>query len=110
MPETAAESIRDDIIAQDIRYKRADAAVRREVDTRLDQLETEIVMLMLRIDVNGTKQVKARARRLVKLNREVGIATRTAYSEINGIIKAAGRRIARVEAKTAVKIVKENLP
>lgn len=110
MPETVAESIRNDIIAQDIRYKRADAAVRREVDARLDQLETEIVMLMLRIDVNGTKQIKARGRRLAKLNKEIGIAIRTAYSEINGIIKSSARRVARVETASAVKIVGENLP
>jgi transcription elongation factor len=107
---TAAEAIRDDIIAQDIRYKRADATIRREVDARLDKLETEIVALMLRIDVAGTKQRKARARRLAKLHREVGIATRTAYSEINGIIKSGARRVARVEAASAVKIVAENLP
>ena len=110
MPETVSLAIRDDIIAQEVRYRRVDASVRREVDTLLDQLESDIVALMLRVNVNGTKQIKARARRLAKLNRELGILIRTTYSEVNGLIKASSRRVSRVEAKAITKIVEGNLP
>jgi len=110
MTETVAQRIRNDIIAQDIRYRRADAAVRNDVDARLDKLEKSIVAMMLKIDVNGTKQVAARQRRLKKLNFELGVLIRTAYSEINGLLRAAGRRIAKVEAQNINKIVAENLP
>lgn len=110
MTETVAQKIRDDIIEQDIRYRRVDAAVRKEVDTRLDQLESDLVALMLKIDVAGTKQVKARKRRLAKLNNQSGILIRTAYTEINGIMRGAGRRVAKVEARKVNQIVQDRLP
>lgn len=110
MPETVAQKIRDDIISQEIRYRRVDASVRKDVDTRLNALEREIFLLIVRIDVAGTKQRKARQRRLKKLESEIGIATRTAYSEVNGMIRAAGRRVAKVEARKINEIVAENLP
>ena len=111
MPEnTVSEDIRDDLITQDIRYKRADASVRKEVDARLSSLEAAIAAAIIRVNVNGTKQVKARQRRLAKLNREVGVLIRTAYSEINGIIKSSARRVANVETAADVAIVTKNLP
>ena len=107
---TTATDIRDDLIAQDVRYRRVDAAIRREVNARLAQLGRDTTALMLRIDVAGTKQPKARLRRLRKLNRELGILTRTAYSEIGGITKVALRRLAQAETKSTIKIVGANLP
>jgi chaperonin cofactor prefoldin len=108
--ETVAQKIRDDIIAQDVRYRRVDAAVRREVDDVLDKLEQDLRVLMIRIDVAGTKQRVARQRRLKKLQSESGILIRTAYSEINRVIRSASRRVAKVEAKKVNTIVQENLP
>ena len=110
MPKTVAEEIRDDLIAQDIRYKRADASVRKEIDSRLAVLETAIAATIIQINVNGAKQAGAIDRRLRKLNTEVGILTRTAYSEINGIIKGAARRVANVETAADVAIVTKELP
>lgn len=110
MTETVAQKIRDDIIAQDVRYRRVDAAVRREVDDVLDKLEQDLRVLMIRIDVAGTKQRVARQRRLKKLQSESGILIRTAYSEINRVIRSASRRVAKVEAKKVNTIVQENLP
>ncbi len=110
MTQTVAQQIRDDIISQDIRYRRVDAAVRAEVDARLDVLERDITAEMMRIDVNGTSRKAARKRRLKKLNHEIGIIIRTAYSEINGIIRSAGRRVAKVEARKVNQIVAEQLP
>ncbi len=110
MTQTAAQEIRDSIITQDIRYRRVDAAVRKEVDARLNKLENALTALMLRIDVAGTKQLPARKRRLAKMKKESGKIIRTAYSEINGILHRAGRRIAKVEAKNINQIVKAQLP
>lgn len=110
MTRTVAQKIRDDIIEQDVRYRRVDASVRRDVDQRLDQLELDLVALMLKIDVAGTKQIKARRRRLAKLNNQSGIIIRTAYTEINGILRGAGRRVAKVEAKKVNQIVQDRLP
>lgn len=110
MTRTVAQKVRDDIIEQDVRYRRVDASVRKEVDERLDQLERELVGLMLKIDVAGTKQIKARRRRLAKLNNQSGILIRTAYTEINGILRSAGRRVAKVEAKKVNQIVGNQLP
>lgn len=110
MPETVAQKIRDDIIAQDIRYNRVNASVRAEVNARLDVLEKDITAAMMQVDVNGTRQKKARDRRLKKLNEALRILIRTAYSEINGIIRSAGRRVAKVEAQKVNQIVEVNLP
>jgi flavin-dependent dehydrogenase len=110
MPETVAQKIRDDIIAQDVRYNRVNASVRADVNARLDQLEKEIVTAMIRVDANGARRKTARQRRLKKLNDEIGIIIRTAYSEINGILRNAGRRVAKVEARKVNQIVAEQLP
>jgi hypothetical protein len=110
LTESVAQKIRDDLIAQDIRYRRADAGVRQEVNERLDELDSQIVAAVIKIDVAGTSRVAARRRRLEKLNREIGDVTRRAFSDINNILKLSLRRIAKVEARKVNQIVEENLP
>lgn len=110
MTESVAQKIRDDLIAQDIRYRRADAGVRQEVNGRLDELDSQIVAAVIRIDVAGTSRVAARRRRLQKLNSEVGKLTQAAFSDINKILKASLKRVAKVEAKIIVKTMRGNIP
>jgi hypothetical protein len=107
---TVAEKIRDDIIVQDIRYQRANAGVRREVDDRLSQLAADLTALLYRINPNAAVRAAARRRRMKKLNTESRVLIRTAYSEINGILKSSARRIAKVEARRINEIVRDNLP
>ena len=73
-------------------------------------LGNDITALMIRIDVNGAKRRDAIERRTKKLNKELGKLIKTAYSEINGILRGAMRRVARVEAKSVNDIVRKNLP
>lgn len=108
--ETAAEKIRDDLVEQEVLYRRVDASVRREVDARLDQMGRDLKDLMLKIDVAGTKRSDARRRRLKKLNTESRIVIRTAYSEVGGILRSAVRRIAKAETKNTAKIMRRNIP
>jgi hypothetical protein len=73
-------------------------------------MEKDLLALMLRINVNGTKQIRARQRRLVILNKQSREIIRTAFSEINAELKKAARRIAKVEARRTNEIVENNLP
>lgn len=107
---TAAEAVRDDLIAQDVRYRRADAAVRRQIDARFDKLEADLKILMLRIDAAGTQQVKARRRRIAKLEKESKVLIKTAFTEINGYLKGAMRQLAHIETKATATILRTNIP
>jgi hypothetical protein len=108
--DNAAQEIRDDLIEQEVLYRRVDAGVRRQVDARHAQLARDLKDLMLKIDVAGTKQINARKRRLKKLNEESRLLIRTAYSEMNGILRHALRRLAKVETKKAVATVRRHIP
>jgi hypothetical protein len=108
--DSAAQDIRDDLIEQDVLYRRVDAGVRREVDARLAQMGLDLKKLMLDIDVAGTQRKDARQRRLKRLNIESRILIRTAYSEVGGILRAATRRVAKVEAKKAANVMRKNIP
>lgn len=110
MTDTVAQKIRDDLVAQDVRYRRVDASVRREIDARINQLGRDLVNLLQTIDPHGAIRPAARQRRLQKLNKESGVMIRTAYSEINGMLKSALRRVSKVETNKVVQIVEENLP
>lgn len=110
MPDTVAEAIRDDLIEQEVLYRRADAGIRRQVDSRLTQMGSDLKTLMLDIDVAGTKRKDARMRRLKKLNVESRTIIKTAYSEVGGILRSSLRRLAKVETKNTVKIMRKNIP
>lgn len=110
MPDTAAEKIRDEIIEQDIRYQRANATVRREVDDRLDRLAADLTALLYRVDPNSAIRPAAKKRRMKRLRIESRTLIRTAYSEINGTLKAAMRRIAKVETRRINQSVRDNIP
>lgn len=84
--------------------------MRQEVNGRLDELDSQIVAAVIRIDVAGTSRVAARRRRLQKLNSEVGKLTQAAFSDINKILKASLKRVAKVEAKIIVKTMRGNIP
>jgi len=110
MAETAAQAVRDDLIKQEVLYRRADAGVRREIDARLIQMGRELKEMVLRIDVAGTQRKDARARRLKKIDDESKIIIRTAYSEVNGILRSAARRIAKVETKNTARVIRSAVP
>jgi len=110
MPETAAQAIRDDLIQQEIAYRRVDASVRRDVDRRLKGLANDLKDLLQRIDPHGTQRVAARKRRLKKFDQESKVLIRTAYSEMGGILRQATRRIAKVETKNTVAVIRRNVP
>ena len=107
---SVAQDIRDDLIEQEIKYRRVDASVRRDVDATLRQLSRDLKDLMIKIDVNGTKRLDARNRRLKKFEKESKILIRTAYSEIGGITRNTLRRVAKVETKNTVAVVGSRLP
>lgn len=106
----AAEAIRDDLIANDVRYRRADAAVRRKVDVRLSSLSRELRELIARIDIHGAQRVDARQRRLDKFEKEMKAAVRTAYSDINSLLRGEMNRIAKIETKATANAVRKHLP
>lgn len=110
MTQTAAQKIEDDLIEQDIRYRRVDASIRREVDRRLLQLGRDIKALMLDIDIAGTKRNDARRRRKKKFKEELRVLVNTAYSEIGGILRNATRRVAKVEAKKVAEVMVKRIP
>ena len=107
---TAAEEIRDDIIEQDVRYRRAEARINRKVQARLTTLDRDVKALLIRIDPAGTQQVKARQRRLRKFNRESGELVRTAYSEIHALVKKDLARVGIVESKTILATMRKHIP
>lgn len=108
--DNAAQNIRDDLIEQDLLYRRVDASVRRDVDARLAQMGRDLKKLTLEIDVAGTKRKDARQRRLKKLNEESRILIRTAYSEVGGILRSAIRRVAKTEAKKVANVIRSSIP
>jgi hypothetical protein len=108
--DSAAVEIRDDLIQQEVLYRRVDAGVRSDVNKRITQLGRDLKNLMFSIDVHGTSRKDARERRLKRLNTESRTMIRTAYSEIGGIMRAAVRRIAKVETKKATEVVRKHVP
>lgn len=110
MADTAAQQIRDDLIEQEVLYRRTDAGVRLEVDRRLAQLERDLKKLVLSVDVNSAMRKGTRQRRLKNINDESKILIRTAYSEVNGILRGAMRRIAKVETKKTTDIIRKRVP
>lgn len=110
MADSAAVEIRDDLIQQEVLYRRVDAGVRSDVNKRLTQLGRDLKSLMFSIDVHGTNRKDARERRLKRLNTESRTMIRTAYSEIGGIMRAAVRRIAKVETKKTTEVVRKHVP
>lgn len=110
MADTAAQEIRDDLIEQEVRYRRVDASVRSDVNKRLTQLGLDLKELLFSIDVHGTNRKDARGRRLQKLNVESRTMIRSAYSEIGGIMRAAARRIAKVETVKTTQVVRSHVP
>lgn len=107
---TAAEEVRDDLIAQDVRYRRVEAGINRKVQARLNELDRDVKALLVKIDPAGTTQPKARQRRLQKFNREAGVLIRTAYSEINGMVKADLRRVGMAESVNTMKVMRRHIP
>lgn len=107
---TAAEEIRDELIENDVRYQRAAGHVRRLVDKRLEQLGREIKETILRIDAHGAQRNDARQRRLKKLEEEIKVLVRTAYSEVNGILKSELRKTAKVETMATAKAIRRHVP
>lgn len=108
--DSAAEEIRDDLIEQEVLYRRVDASVRRDVDARLAQLGRDLKRLVLETDVNSTTRKDARKRRLKRLNEESRILIRTAYTEVNGILRPALRRVGKVETMKTTKVVRKHVP
>lgn len=108
--DSAAQEIRDDLIEQEVRYRRVDASVRGDVNRRLSQLGADLKKLLFDIDVHGTTRKDARERRLKRVNTESRIMIRTAYSEIGGIMRLAVRRIAKVETKKTTQVVRKHVP
>lgn len=110
MADNISASIRDDLIEQEIRYRRTDAAIRADVDRRLLQVQKDLVALAIKVDPNGAQTEAARQRRLERLRKSSGALVRDAYREIDQIVKGSARRIAKVESQNTVDIVRKHLP
>jgi hypothetical protein len=108
--DSVVRQVRDDLIAQDIRYRRVDASVRRDVDRLIVQLGKDLKKLIISIDVAGTRQVGARKRRLQKLNEQSRDLINNRYREINQVLRKAVRQVAKVETKSTLDIVTNRLP
>ena len=94
---TVAEDIREALIVQDIRYRRADAGVRADVDKILNRLDADIVKAVVKVDVASAKRPATRKKRLDKLNAAVGELARKSFSEINKLLKDSLRRLAKID-------------
>lgn len=107
---SVAQAIRDDLIEQELRYRRVDAGVRREVDARLLKLQADLKALALRIDPGGTERPAARSARLGKLEMKSKAMIDAAYRDVEAIMKQASRRVALAEVEHLNTIMRTHLP
>ena len=107
---TTSEDVRDDLISHDVDIRRLDGDVRRQIERRIDKLNTDLRALAIQIDPHGAQRTDAKERRLVKLEKASKPIIRQAYAEIEKITDANTKRLARVESKTVVDTIEENLP
>lgn len=110
MTDTAAEAIRDDLIANDVRFRRADGHVRRLVNRRLGELERDLKKVMVDIDPNGAQRTDARRRRTIKLRMKVKELVDKAYQDINAIVRGELRKAAKVETQATANIMRKAIP
>lgn len=107
---SVAQAIRDDLIEQELRYRRVDAGVRREVDARLVRLQADLKALTLKIDPAGTDRPAARTARLSKLEARSKAMIDAAYRDIEAIMEQANRRVGQAEVKNLNNVMREHLP
>lgn len=102
--------IRDSLAEHDIDLRRVDGGIRRRVERRLDELGRDLKGLMAKIDAHGAQHTDSREGRLVKLEKEAKALIDEAYAEINKLVGADLRAVAKTESAAILGAVAESLP
>lgn len=108
--KTAAENIRDELIAHDIDLRRVSAGMARQVNARLNTMNADLRGMLARIDPGGTTRRDARERRLARIEREVQAIVDEAYREIRIIVNSDMKRVAKAETVAVANAINGALP
>ncbi len=108
--KTTNEELRDETISRDISNQRVSAAVQKEVDDVLVQLEADLKRAAERIDPWSKKLPRARRRaqaRLIKRSNELIAA---AYAKCAQINRESGKRLAVAESASTAMDIRDAIP
>ncbi len=108
--KTTNEELRDEAISRDITNQRVIAAVQKEVDDVLVQLESDLKRVALSIDPWSKKLPRARRRaqaRLIKRSNELIAA---AYAKCAQINRESGKRLALAESAATTMDLRDAIP
>ena len=107
MAESANESLRDDVIAHDVRLRRVVASSQKTFAERQTILERAIIRALVEIDPLGVTGQKRQEARLKKFQDFVVLATREAYGEHNTTLRNELRSLSRAESEIIVGMIEE---